>query len=204
MPPSLKWAALKWPALSARDPRLALRIVVGTLIALNLAAAALTFTPFGGGSGEDLRRQEGALRSQLAQLERRAQASRALVQKVDAARRAGDDFFNEYVMDARTFTSTLDDELNRAAQSAGIRQLASQTQMTPIEGSDTLYMAQITAGYEGTYAGLKKLVELLDKSQRFLIVDNMLLESPQTQSGQLVSVSLKLDAFVRAAPGAAL
>jgi hypothetical protein len=195
---------MRWPGLAARDPRLVLRVAVGTLVALNLAAAALTFTPFGGGSGEDLRRQEAALQSQLAQLERRAQASQVLVQKVDAARRAGDRFFDDYVMDARTFASTLDDELNRAAQSAGIRQLASQTQMAPIEGSDTLYMAQITAGYEGTYAGLKKLVELLDKSRRFLIIDNMLVESPQTQSGQLVSVSLKLDAFVRAAPGAAL
>jgi len=34
-------------------------------------------------------------------------------------------------------------------------------------------MMSISAGYEGTYANLTKFVNLLDKSPRFLIIENM-------------------------------
>jgi hypothetical protein len=78
-------------------------------------------------------------------------------------------------------------------------------QLEPIEGSDTLEMASIEVGYEGTYEGLKKFVELVDKSPRFLIVENMTVVSPQqAQKGQNqnINVALKLDTFVRGTPEA--
>jgi hypothetical protein len=44
---------------------------------------------------------------------------------------------------------------------------------------------------------------MVDKSPRFLIIENMTVVSPQQQqAAQLVNVSLKLDTFVREAPGA--
>ncbi len=204
MPRSLNLPKLKLPSFSLRDPRMAMRGVAWTLIALNLAAALAAFTPLGGGSGEALQREESDLRVQLADLNRRIVASRGLARKVETARLGGDDFFNKYVMDARTFSSLLDDELNRAAKTAGIQPLASQTQQVAIEGSDTIYMAEITGGYEGNYAGIKKFVEVLDKSPRFLIIETMAVTAPQTQSAQTVTVTLKMDAFVRIVPGAAL
>jgi hypothetical protein len=70
-------------------------------------------------------------------------------------------------------------------------------------------MASITAGYEGPYESLKKFVEMVDKSPRFLIVENMTVVSPQQQQQQKgqtqtqnVNVALKLDTFVRETPGA--
>ena len=204
MPPSLSLAKLKLPSFSLRDPRVVMRGVVWTLIALNLAAALVAFTPLGGGSAETLRREESDLQVQLADLNRRTLASRGLEHKVETARLGGDDFFSKYVMDARTYSSLLTDELNRAAKTAGVTPLASQTQQMAIEGSDTIYMEEITGGYEGTYAGLKKFVELLDKSPRFLIIETMAVTGPQAQAGQMVGVTLKMDAFVRIVPGADL
>ena len=99
--------------------------------------------------------------------------------------------------------STLEGELNAMAKQAGIRALPSQTSPDDIEGSDTLEMVRITAGFEGNYASLKKLLELLDKSPRLLIVENMIAQTPQTQqAGQMVNVTMTLDAFVRDTPGA--
>jgi hypothetical protein len=204
MPLNLKIGRLKLTEFSVRDPRFAMRALVWTLALLNVVAAVFAFSPLGGGSGESLRAEEAELRARMTQLERRVQTSKGLLDKVEAAKRAGDDFMQKYIIDARVSASTIGEELNRTAKAAGIRPLASQVQQEPIEGSDTLFMAQITAGYEGTYAGLKKFVELLDKSERFLIVDSMILTSPPTQAGQTISVNLKMDAFVRSGPGAKL
>ena len=71
--------------------------------------------------------------------------------------------------------------------------------LEPVEGSDTLSQMTISVGYEGTYQNLTKFVHLLDKSRRFLIIENMV-ASPQ-QSGQMLNVSFKLDTFVREEPG---
>ena len=203
MTKSVRIGKIKLSAAAIRDPRIAMRSVVWALVALNLVAAVVAFQPFGG-SGDSMRRDEAALRQQLAILEKRVQDGRGLVSKVDLARRESDQFMEKYVMDERTFNSTLGEELNRAAKEAGIRQGPRSTTMELIEGSDTLSMAMVTAGYEGTYAGLKKFVELLDKSPRFLIIETMAVTSPASQANQIVNVSVKLDAFVRNVPGAAL
>ena len=204
MPLNLKLGRPRLPKFPVRDPRFAMRALVWTLALLNVVAAVFFFSPLGGSSGESLRSEEAALRAQLAQLDRRVQTGRGLLDKVEAAKSAGDEFMRKYMIDARVSASTIGEELNRTAKAAGIRPLAAQIQQEPIEGSDSLFMLQISAGYEGAYAGLKKFVELLDKSERFLIVDSMILASPQSQASQTISVNLKMDAFVRIVPGAAL
>jgi type IV pilus assembly protein PilO len=193
---------MKLTGVSIKDPRVAMRAIIGVLLAANLAAAVIAFKPFGGSAG-DLRLEQAALGRQLTELEKRAGAARRLVDKVEMARREGDGFLTKYVVDRRTMSSAIQEELNRMAKEAGVRPLPSAIQLEPIEGSDTLRMATITAGYEGTYANLKKFVEMVDKSPRFLIIENMTVVSPQQQqAAQLVNVSLKLDTFVREAPGA--
>jgi Tfp pilus assembly protein PilO len=180
--------------VTMKDPRVAARLVVGILLAANLAAAVFAFHPWGG-SAEDLRRLQEQLRAQAAQAEARLESTRALVAKVEQARREGDDFLSQYVTDARVTSSVLIAELNRTAGEAGIRQKEATFVLEPVEGSDTLSQMTITAGYEGTYANLTKFVNLLDKSPRFLIVANMT-AAPQ-QSGPVINVSFKLDTFVR-------
>lgn len=181
-----------------RDPRITVRIILGLFVAANLAAAVLAFKPFGG-SGDDLRRQKSDLQMQLTRLQARLAATRKMADKVAMARSQGDDFLAQYVSDRRTTYSTVFEELGRIAQQAGIKAREQTIELNPIEGSDTLEMMSITAGYEGPPASLEKFVNLVDKSKRFLIIESMT-ASPE-QGGQLLNVNIKLDTFVKNAVG---
>jgi len=197
MPKSFNLAAVK-------DPRVVMRVIIGTLLAANLAAAVITFKPFGG-SATDLREQAERGMAQLSQLQARLATSKQLVEKVQKARRDEDQFLATYFMDVRTHSTTIVEELTRAAAQAGIKQLGTaQFNRDPIEGSDSLVMMSAQAGFEGTYANLTKFVNLLDKSPRFLIIESMQAAAPQAQGGQTLSVTFKIDAFVKDSTGAAL
>lgn len=182
-----------------KDPRVIMRVIIGVLLAANLVAAIVAIKPFGG-SADDLRREQADLRRRLAAMQQRLATSKHLVDKAEGARRDGDDFIGNYFTDRRTAYSTVIGELERTAQEAGIKLRQDNLELNPIEGSDTLQMMSITVAYEGPYAGLTKFVDLLDKSPRFLIIESMQ-TSPQ-QGGQLLTVSLKLDTFVKETPGA--
>jgi len=191
---------LKWRGLAGvriREPRVVMRGIIGVLLAANLAAAVIAFKPFGG-SADDLRHEQSALRQQLANLEARVATGKRLVDKVETARREGDQFLAKYVTDRGVVASAIQEELNRTAKEAGVKMLPGSTQFDAIEGSDTLQMMTIAAGCEGTYANLTKFVNLLDKSPRFLIIEH-LTAAPQ-QSGQSLTVSLKVDTFVKEGP----
>jgi hypothetical protein len=184
-----------------KEPRVIARAVLGTLLLANLVTAVIAFKPFGG-SAEDLMRQEQSLRGQLQEVQVRQARTKALVEKVQLARKEGDQFLGKYVFDRRTTMSAIEDELNRTAKEAGIKRREASIVLDPVEGSDTLSMLTISAGFEGNYASLTKLVNLLDRSPRFLIIENMV-AAPQ-QGSQNLNVSLKLDAFVKDLPGSTI
>lgn len=183
-----------------KDPRIVVRAVLGVLLAANIVAAVLAIRPWGG-SPEDLARQQESLRKQLQDLQARVTRTKALVDKIEQAKQQDQKFLAQYVMDRRTTFSTIFSELNQTAKEAGIKARESSYVVEPVEGSDTLQQMTISAGYEGTYANLTKFVNLLDKSPRFLIIENMV-ASPQ-QATQNLNVSFKLDTFVKAQPGGA-
>ncbi|HUI79872.1 MAG TPA: hypothetical protein VLY24_18225 [Bryobacteraceae bacterium] len=185
-----------------KDPRVVMRVIIGALLAANLVAAIVAIKPFGG-SADDLRREQADLRRQLTGMQQHLANTKRLVDKAESARRDGDDFIGTYFTDRRAAYSTVMAELERMAQEAGIKLRQDSLELNDIEGSDTLKMMSITVAYEGPYGGLTKFVDLLDKSPRFLIIESMQ-TSPQ-QGGTLLTVSLKLDSFVReGAPGATL
>jgi type IV pilus assembly protein PilO len=188
----------KWNAARLKEPRVALRAVAGALLVANLAAAVVAWKPFGG-SEADLRRRASALQAELTRVEARVARARALVAKVETARAEGDQFQARYVTGRRTTFSVVQEELNRIAKEAGIKPREASIVLEPIEGSDTLSMMTINAGYEGSYANLAKFVNLLDKSPRFLIIESMT-ATPQS-GGANLTVSLKLDTFVKEEPG---
>lgn len=182
-----------------RDPRVLVRALLAVLLAANLGAAVMAFKPFGG-SADDLRRERGELQARLAQSQTHLAQTRKLASKVQSARAEGDNFLGRYVTDRRTMSSTIFEEMDRTAQQAGIKPRDRNVELSPIEGSDTLEMMSITAGYEGPYESLEKFVNLLDRSPRFLIIES-LVAAPQ-QGGQMLNVTLKLDTFVKEPPGA--
>jgi hypothetical protein len=196
MPRSFNLSGVKWS-----DPQVGMRALLGVLLAANLAAAVIAFKPFGGGA-DDLRRDRQQLQQQLAQLNAQVRQARNLAAKVQIARSEGDKFLDGYVTDRRIVTSTLDGELFRMAKEAGVGLLPTTLNMEPIEGSDTLSMVTINTNCSGTYANLVKFVNLLDKSDRFLIIESM--TAVQQQSGNNLSVSLKIDTFIKEHPGEVL
>lgn len=204
MPASYSPAALRARLAGhggGKDPRILVRVVLGVLVLANIVAALMLFRPWGG-SADEAGRQLDDLRRQLLQQQARLARTKALVSKVEQARREGDGFLGRYTLPRRTAYSAIVRELDRAAQQAGVRRKEEALVLEPIEGSDSLSMMTITSGYEGAYPNLTKLVNLLDRSSRFLIIETMT-AAPQ-QSGALLNVTMKLNAFVKEQPGGAL
>src|SRR5689334_8555487 len=136
--------------INLRDPRLVMRIIIGVLLAANLAAAIIAFKPFGG-SADDLRREQDSLRTRLAQLRNSFKSSQLIAAKVETARNSGDSFMAKYILDSRTAGLVVDQEIHRAAEEAKIKPGMQNYSWDPIEGSDTLMMLTIAQGFEGTY-----------------------------------------------------
>ena len=200
------------PPIPAKDPRVVMRAIIGLLLAANLGAAIMAFHPFGGGA-DDLRRQQQMLTTQLSQLRTRLEGSRKLVDKVQAARSEGDEFMSKYFMNSQQYASQILAELVKAAGDAGVKVGTESWSPEEIEGSSTLHMLSTQVGLEGSYANLTKLVNLIDKSPRFLIIEYMQASAPQQQQQQQgakaaaqpeqnLNVTLKIDAFVQDLPGA--
>jgi type IV pilus assembly protein PilO len=175
-----------------------MRALLGVLLAANLVAAVIAFKPFGGGA-DDLRRERAQLQQQLAQLQAQVNRARNIAAKVQTARTEGDKFLDAYVTDRRVVTSSLNNDLMKMAKDSGITLLPTTNSVEPIEGSDTLSMLTISAGCAGTYANLVKFINLVDKSNRFLIIES--LNAVPQQSGPNLNVAIKIDTFIKERPG---
>lgn len=189
--------------LSLKNPRVLVRAALGVLVLANIVAAVMVFKPWGG-SAEDLTREQASLEQQLGTMQAHLDQAKALVGKCQRARKEGDRFLAQYTTDRRTTFSTIFAELERVAHEAGIQPRPASYELDQVEGSDTLYQMTISAAYEGSYASLTKFVNLLDKSPRFLIIESLMAAPQQTNTGDLLSVSIKLDTFVREQSGSAL
>src|SRR5579863_616519 len=180
--------------LSWRDPRIAMRVLVGVLAAANLVAAALIVFP-PGGSAEELERQLASLQAQATAQRAQLVRTRQHVAAVEKGRAEGDEFLEDYFLGRRTAYSTLLSELVSAADESKIKPKEHAHSTQTIEGSDSLSMMTITANYEGSYANLMHFIHQIDSSPRLLIIEG-LNAAPQQGSG-ILNISMKIDTFVR-------
>lgn len=185
---------LKKRSFRGMSPHTTARMAIGLLVLANIAAALIAFQPWAA-SIEEMEQRAAALRSQARANELENARLRGNAAKVDTARRDGDSFLEQHILDIRTASSTLVNELAQVATKAGIRQKGTAFSYESVEGAEDLTRAIITGEYEGSYADLMHFLNLLDRSPRFLIVES-LSASPQ-QDGATLSISLKLNAFVR-------
>jgi Tfp pilus assembly protein PilO len=186
--------------LNLKDPRVLVRLGLGVLLLANLVVAVIAFKPWGG-SAEDLAREKVNLEQQLISARARLAQSKALVTKAERARKEGDLFLAEYTTDRRTTFSSLFTELQRIAKESGVQPRPASYQLDQVEGSDSLYQMGISAAYEGSYTNLTKFINLLDRSPRFLIIESLMASPQQTNGVDILSVTIKLDTFVREQPG---
>jgi Tfp pilus assembly protein PilO len=179
---------------SGWSPRPIARLVVAVLVVANLVAAALVLKPWEGSVGS-LQERAASLRQELRQKQAAVERMRGIVSNVQTARGDGDTFMSSYLLGRRTVSSSLLEELDQMARKAGIKQKEVTFAFEPVEGSEALTRAEITANYEGAYKDLTQFLNLLDHSERLLIVDS-LAATPQATT-QLLEVTIKLNAFVR-------
>lgn len=197
MPKSFSSLSIDWRRV-ARDPKAAVRAVLGVLLLANLAAAWFVFqTP--GGSLESLESDVLAAQRTLAARQAALEGAQRAVDLAAKANESGGQFLDVYFLARRTAYSTLLAELEEAAGKAGIKPRDRSYNYEPVEGSEDLGMLTINANYEGTYGDLIQFVNAIDRSRRLLIIDQLAAQ-PQAQAGGLV-VNMKLNAFFREEAG---
>lgn len=182
----------------ARDPKAAVRAVLGVLLLANLAAAWFVFqTP--GGSLVELESSVLSAQKTLTARQAALEKTERAVELAGRASASGGEFLETYFLARQSAYSTLLLELEDAASKAGIRARDRSYNYEPVEGSEDLGMLTINANYEGTYADLIQFVNAVDRSKRLLIIDQLAAQ-PQPQAGALV-VNLRMNAFFREEEG---
>jgi len=170
-----------------------IRVVLGVLAAANLVAAYFVIRPLGG-SPQELRQQVVDLRTQIRQQQNTVDRTRLMAGKIEIGREEGDKFMSKYFLPRRSAYSVVMAELNELAIQAKVTAKESANAIEPVDGSDTLDMMQITANYEATYGDLVRFVNLVDKSDRLLVMES--LNATPQQGGNKLNVMIKLDTFV--------
>jgi len=179
-----------WPP---SDPQALLRLAAGLLLAANLVAAYFVIWPVGG-SAAQLRQQAANMRIAIVQKRNLLKRTQLLTSKIETGRVEGDQFVSNYFLPRRQAFSMIVAVMNDLASKAKITPKESSFPIDSVDGSDTLEMMQVTANFEATYQDLIHFINLLDKSDKLLVVEG-LNASPQ-QNGSKLNVQLKLDTFV--------
>jgi len=179
-----------WPP---NNPRALLRLAVGLLLVANVVAAYFVVRPIGG-SPQELRQQAADMRNEIRQKQGTLNRTRTLAGKIETGRGEGDQFVGQYFLPRRKAYSMILADLNDLAGQAKVTPKESAMAIEPVDGSDTLVMMQVSANFEATYQDLIHFVNLLDKSDRMLVVES--LNATPQQGGAKLNVMLKLDTFV--------
>ena len=176
----------------ARRKRITL-IVVGLLAAFDLLFWFFAVRPLTDREAEQMARV-GALTQMVQQKADTLRMLREAVDRAGSADTTGDELLNDLTFNRRTTYSELLQELNDAAAEAGVEMREANYNADEIEGNAQFGMVSISANFRGGYDGLVKLLNRLDRSDRFLIVER-LGAAPREDGG--LQISMSIDAFVR-------
>jgi type IV pilus assembly protein PilO len=176
------------------EPKVIVRVILGTLLVANLIAAGFAFHVFDE-SPDALNAELVAAMNSRRIEEKQLVHSRVLASNIDKGKADGEHFLASYMTSRRVTYSTVLGELTETAKNAGMQKTAATIALDPIEGSEDLDMMSISVNLEGTYAQLMKFVNLLDRSPRFLLIEQLTV-TPRAKS-DILSVNVKLDTFVK-------
>ena len=182
-------------SINFREPKTLVRAGLGVLLLANLIVAVFAFHLIGD-SPADLNAQLTSAQSSFRGAQQHLNKSKALLQNMELGRAQGGKFLASYMTNRRHTYSALDGELNKLAESAGMKVGEfTYSALDPIEGAEDLESLTITASFEGNYAQLVKLVNLFDRSPRFLLIDSLQV-APQPK-GDVLNATFKRNAFVQ-------
>lgn len=120
---------------------------------------------------------------------------RKVVANVEEAREQGDKLIKEITMIRRTAFSALVMELDTAAQRSGVEAHERAYDIQPIKGTERYGMVTISANFRGRYANLVKLLNRLDRSENFLIIES--LAAASRANSEELHIKMKINTFVR-------
>lgn len=171
------------------------RAALGLLLAGNLIAASFAFHLIGA-SPEALNQQLAGALAQKQTAQARLTRSRVLTGNIGKGKAEGERFLSTYMTSRRYTSSIIIGELNEIARSAGMKMLdGTIAPLEPIEGTEDLDMMTISVNFEGGSNELVKLVNQLDRSKRFLIVESLTV-APRPK-GDVLAVNVRLNTFVK-------
>ena len=176
------------------SPRATVRVGLIALGIANVIALYFVIRPVGG-SAQELAQQSQDMRVAILQQQNTLDRTRLLASKIRSGRGEGDQFMQHYFLPRRSAYSTIMADLNGLAGESKITPRDSAWGLEAVDGSDTLDMMQVSANFEGTYPDLVHFVNLIDKSDRLLIIES--LNATPQQSGGRINVTMKLDTFVQ-------
>jgi len=183
-----------------KEPRFLVRVALGVLLLANLVGAAVAFNVFGT-SPEALDQQLTAARMRLQADQARLMRSRLLSSNIGKGKTDGDTFLASSFTTRKHTYSAIISEVTDIAKNAGMKaEEWTIAPLDPIEGSDDLSMMTVSINFEGGYGQLVKFVNMLDRSPRFLIIESM--QATPQPKGDVLSVNLKLNAFIKDDTGA--
>mgnify|MGYP000896081101 CR=1 FL=1 len=175
------------------NPKRTARIVLGSLLALNLIATLLLLEPFGG-SPEGLEVARARMESQLRAEHLSVESMGKLAAKMQTGESEGAKFIEAYFLDQRRAASEILQTLDAIEQRVGIRPKGKTFGIEPIEGTEDYKLLTISANYEGTYGDLVEFATAIDHSERLLILDT-LQAAPQRDDASL-QIQAQLYGFV--------
>lgn len=184
-----------------REPRSRAWLLVLVLAGANVVTAVVSGGPWRS-SSEQLLRRQSQLERQLRERRKAVDQLEQVLARLDQARAQHHEFVNRYLIDRSEVASATLAELKRLADQSGLKLLEHTFEVQPVEGSQNLATLAINGNYRGNYSQLVRFVELLDRSDKLLILDT-LTASPE-QSSQELKINAKLYAFAVDRAGVAI
>ena len=172
-----------------RSARRNVKVVVGLLLVLDLAAAAVLFSPLVG-SAESRRFEKNSLAAQLTQKNREVQPLRGMDQKVELAKKQIPQFYTERFA-ARD--SDLAEDLGKIATENGVRILQAKYKQEPAETAG-IVPVEIQGDFSGDYLQLVRFINSLERSKMFITVDGIDLAS---EGAGPVRLQVTMHSFLR-------
>jgi type IV pilus assembly protein PilO len=174
----------------SRDARKKVKIAIAVLLAVDVVATVVLFSPLVG-SERSRREQLDQLWRELQQKTRAAEPLRDFDKKIVTARHQIDDFYKNRLP---AQDSAIYEELGKLAGQSGVRigQIRSKAKDTESVG---LRPMEIDADFSGGYLQLVRFINALERDPVFFIVDSVQLGSEQ---GGVVKLQLKLETYQKA------
>lgn len=175
-----------------REARKKVKIAIAVLLAVDILAAVILFSPLVG-SERSRREQLDQLWRELQQKTRAAEPLRDFDKKIVTARQQIDDFYKSRLP---AQDSAIYEELGKLAGQSGVRigQIRSKSKDKDTE-SVGLRPVEIDADFSGGYLQLVRFINALERDPVFFIIDSVQLGSEQ---GGVVKLQLKLETYQKA------